>query len=112
MKIKASVKLIWKTDYYSEELRYKIKYKIGNQKRYNKINQLVATSRLSDWAEYIDKLYEKTRKGEIITMAKKMIEGDIIKRGENIKLNNKHNQILQDIKNINKEKIEFEFEVE
>jgi len=108
LKIKVSVKLVLHNDFYSEELRYKIKYKIGEQRFYSRLNKCIVSSLVDNCDKYMERLYYFTRRENVIKTSKILIEKSII---ENIKLTDKHSQILDDIKNINKEKIEFEFEV-
>lgn len=112
LKIKVSVKLLWTDDTYSERLYYKIKYKFPFERFHTRLKECVATTWLKDKDDYIKDLYYYTRKENIMEVSKELIKNDIIERGDNIGYNNKHRQILKDIRNINKEKIEFEFEVE
>jgi len=112
MKIKAIVKLSLVSNNYVDKLSYKIKYKIDNQKYYNKINRDVTTSYRKTWDNYVDGLYHHIKKENIVNLAKKFIEHDITTKNKKTKTNDEYKQILQNVKNINKEKIRFEFDID
>lgn len=112
MKIKAIVKLKLVPNNYVDKLSYKIKYKVDNQKYYNKINRDVTTSYRKTWDKYVNELCHHIEKENIINLAKNIIRHDIANKIKKTKVNDEYKQILQSIKDINKEKIKFEFDID
>ena len=117
MLIKVKVKLELANDYYKgESLSYKIRYKTVDSMPWKKIKKVVAEhpkyrpARTYD--RYLRKLEELTEKDMVIELSKQFIFDEIVHKKEISEIGDAREVIRNKIRKLNKEKVEFEFEVE